>query len=215
MPAPRLANRKSKGAAGWARERKATERVAYYPVQVEKILDRYEILAARHGVDGVRARYDQEEVAILDEFLKHGFAVRAEREKARSEGREPDFLPLVESWGGVTQFYRKDLSGSPAYRQNHEEVQKALEEGIRYAPCMSPLEALADDHGHLRTVMFERQVQGDGRWRADGAPVAARKFHPGQFYRIQNLESGAPVVEDTSLTAEALALTGAWVDRNK
>jgi len=47
------------------------------------------------------------------------------------------------------------------------------------------------------------------------APMAARKFHPGQFYRIQNLESGAPVVEDTSLAAEALALTGAWVDRDK
>jgi NAD(P)H-flavin reductase len=47
------------------------------------------------------------------------------------------------------------------------------------------------------------------------APMAAHKFNPGQFYRIQNLESGAPVVEDTSLAAEALALTGAWVDREK
>ena len=47
------------------------------------------------------------------------------------------------------------------------------------------------------------------------ASMQARKFHPGQFYRIQNLESGAPVVEDTSLAAEALALTGAWVDREQ
>jgi NAD(P)H-flavin reductase len=47
------------------------------------------------------------------------------------------------------------------------------------------------------------------------APMAARKFHPGQFYRIQNLESGAPVVQDTSLAAEGIALTGAWVDPDK
>jgi NAD(P)H-flavin reductase len=47
------------------------------------------------------------------------------------------------------------------------------------------------------------------------APMAARKFHPGQFYRIQNLETGAPVVADTALAAEGLALTGAWVDREQ
>ncbi len=353
----------------------ATELVAYYPVQVEKILDRYETLVERHGEDGVRSRYDDEEAAILDEFLAHGRSIRAEREKARREGHEPDFLPLIESWGGVTLFYRKELSDSPAYRQNHEEVQKALEEGIRYAPCMNPVEAIADENDHLRAVVFERQVSEDGRWRAQGAPVevplrslmvaagtspniiyetehqgtfaldgkffrrfeprwngkrptleavddgtipklaspapftsyerdgkyisffgdnhpvyagnvvkamasakdgypyivrlfekeldslapddqaerdaaleslkcalddelvatvqavhrltpaivevvarapmAARKFHPGQFYRIQNLESEAPVVEDTSLAAEGLALTGAWVDRDQ
>jgi len=354
----------------------ATELVAYYPAQVEKILARYELLVERHGVDGVRARYDDEERVILDEFLEHGRAIRSEREAARREGREPDFLPLVESWGGVTQFYRKELADSPAYRQNHEEVQKALEEGIRYAPCMNPVEALSDEHGHLRAVIFEKQINEDGRWRSAGepvevpmrslmvaagtspniiyetehegtfaldgkffrrfephwnggatpkleatddgtipklaspapftsyaqegryisffgdnhpvyagnvvkamasakdgypyivrlfepelaslkvadqperdaelealtahlddeliatvqevhrltpaivevvarAPMAARKFHPGQFYRIQNLETGAPVVAETSLAAEALALTGAWVDRDK
>ena len=47
------------------------------------------------------------------------------------------------------------------------------------------------------------------------APMQARKFHPGQFYRVQNLESLAPVVEDTVLVAEGLALTGAWVDKEK
>ena len=48
------------------------------------------------------------------------------------------------------------------------------------------------------------------------APMAARKFHPGQFYRLQNFETLAPVVgtgkERTRLQMEGLALTGAWVD---
>ena len=45
------------------------------------------------------------------------------------------------------------------------------------------------------------------------APAQARKFHPGQFYRLQNYETDAPAFGDTKLTMEGLALTGAWVDK--
>ena len=44
------------------------------------------------------------------------------------------------------------------------------------------------------------------------APVAARAFHPGQFYRLQNYETNAPTVNGTRLAMEGLAMTGAWVD---
>jgi NAD(P)H-flavin reductase len=47
------------------------------------------------------------------------------------------------------------------------------------------------------------------------APVAARRFEPGQFYRMQNFESLALRVPGTTLAMEGLALTGAWVDREK
>jgi hypothetical protein len=47
------------------------------------------------------------------------------------------------------------------------------------------------------------------------APLAARKFKPGQFYRLQNFESYAPMVESTRLAMEGLALTGAWIDEDK
>jgi NAD(P)H-flavin reductase len=47
------------------------------------------------------------------------------------------------------------------------------------------------------------------------APQAARKFRPGQFYRLQNFESLASTVDGTRLAMEGLALTGAWVDRDK
>lgn len=152
----------------------ATELLAYYPVQVEKCLERYEILVARFGANAVLARYDAEEQLILEELLAHGRAVRSERERARSEARAPDFLPLLRSWGGVTLYYRKDLSDSPAYRQNHEEIQKALEEGIAIAPGMSPIEALADEYGHLCAVKFDRLVPHEGQWaRAVEQPVVA------------------------------------------
>src|SRR3970282_2194901 len=47
------------------------------------------------------------------------------------------------------------------------------------------------------------------------APVAARRFHPGQFYRMQNFETLAMRVPGTTLAMEGLALTGAWVNRDK
>ena len=45
------------------------------------------------------------------------------------------------------------------------------------------------------------------------APLAARRFEPGQFYRLQNFETLSRKVLNTSLAMEGLALTGAWVDR--
>jgi NAD(P)H-flavin reductase len=45
------------------------------------------------------------------------------------------------------------------------------------------------------------------------APMAARAFKPGQFYRLQNYESFAARSNGTTLGMEGLALTGASVDR--
>jgi len=45
------------------------------------------------------------------------------------------------------------------------------------------------------------------------APMAARAFKPGQFYRLQNYETLAPRVDGTTLAMEGLALTGAAVDK--
>jgi NAD(P)H-flavin reductase len=47
------------------------------------------------------------------------------------------------------------------------------------------------------------------------APAAARRFQPGQFYRLQNFETLARSVDGTRLAMEGLALTGAWVDREQ
>jgi NADPH-dependent glutamate synthase beta subunit-like oxidoreductase/NAD(P)H-flavin reductase len=351
----------------------ATELFAYYPVQVEKILHRFEESAREFGEDEVRKRFDAEESAVLEEYLEHGRAVRAERERAARADEAPDFVPLVRAWGGVSIVYRKRLLDSPAYRLNHEEIIKALEEGISIVENMSPVEAVADEHGAVAALLFERMMRdpATGKWHStcesirvpartvcvaagtspntiyererpgtfalddwreffaphrverngggnlrlvpaakgeqgfftsyedggrfityygdnhpvyagnvvkamasakDGfpevvalfaeevaalrvedqsareesferlvetleenliarvervdrltdtivevvvhAPAQARKFHPGQFYRLQNYETDAPSFGDTRLTMEGLALTGAWVDKD-
>ena len=149
----------------------ATELFAYYPVQVEKVLERFEAMCAELGEARVRSGYDKEELLILDELLEHGRAVLEERARANAAGEAPDFIPLVRSWGGVTIAYRKSMLDSPAYRLNFEEIEKAFEEGIAYAEMLSPVEALADEFGHVKALLFEKQVVEDGRWKDSGEIV--------------------------------------------
>ncbi len=336
----------------------ATEALAYYPLQVEKFLLRYELLAREHGETAARIVWNPEEREIADEFMAHARAIRTERAAAAQEGRAPRVLQLLQAWGGATIAYRKRLIDSPSYTLNHEEVHKALEEGIVFAEGLTPLAIEVDGYGHaraLKAVVHDKSENGewretgrvelparailiaagtqpntvlaredaanfvlDGRYfracdasgqpvvaekaiakpntvnvllskRDDGrcisyfgdvhpsffgnvvkaigsakqgypvvssvleqvqpaapaddaaflgrlqrelratvhevkrltpqivevvvrAPLAARRFRPGQFYRLQNFEALAPRTEGSTLAMEGLALTGAWVD---
>jgi NADPH-dependent glutamate synthase beta subunit-like oxidoreductase len=84
----------------------ATELFAYYPVQVEKMLQKWEDVTAELGEDLGWSKFDGEERAVLNEFLEHGRAVRQERARASIAKEEPNFIPLVRSWGGVSLIYR-------------------------------------------------------------------------------------------------------------
>ena len=145
-----------------------TEVLAYYPVQVEKILKRYEKLCEINGEASVRSVYDNEEIEILDEFLEHGRQIRQERERAVTAEEKPNFVRLINKWGGVSLFYRKGIKDSPAYRQNHEEVHEALKEGIELAEGMSPVEAIEDEYGALKSVKFSKLLEQDGSWQNSG-----------------------------------------------
>ena len=89
-------------------------------------------------------------------FSNTASEIRAERARAAAAGEEPNFIPLVRGWGGVSLIYRKRLQDSPAYRLNHEEVQKALEEGIDFVECMNPTEAVPDEYNAVKALIFER-----------------------------------------------------------
>jgi NADPH-dependent glutamate synthase beta subunit-like oxidoreductase/NAD(P)H-flavin reductase len=321
----------------------ATESLAYYVVQVRKFLEHYEALAKEIGENALRAGWDDQEREIAEEYLAHARALRASpREK---------HIELLRHWGGVTIAYRRRLVDSPSYTLNHEEVEKALEEGIWFAEGLTPLAVDVDNYGAVQgirlkgaasqhwlpahTVFVAAGTQPntvlaredpahfalDGKYfaacDADGkpvkpqpstskpsppqvllskqpdggfvsyfgdvhpsyfgnvvkamgsakqgypiiskvlarnspkntenkenffkklsdqlsarvhevvrltptivevvvrAPLAAQKFQPGQFYRLQNFEALAPVVDGTRMQMEGLAMTGAWVDRGK
>ena len=141
----------------------ATELAAYYPVQVEKFLARWEALAAdAGGEDALWKMYDVEEAAVAREFLEHGRAVRAERARAAAAGEAPNFQPLIDAWGGVSLVYRRSIKDSPAYRLNHEEITKFFEEGVRFIEKLSPLACVPDQYGALEAVVFENGAEAGG-----------------------------------------------------
>ncbi len=151
----------------------ATEAMAYYPVQVEKFLRRYETLVAERGETAVRAAWHPAELAAADEFIAHGRAIRAERAAAAAEGRAPRLKELIDGWGGVTIAYRRRLADSPSYTLNHEEVQKALEEGVRFAEGLTPARIEIDASGHASAIAFARKDQPEVIVPARAVLVAA------------------------------------------
>jgi NAD(P)H-flavin reductase len=312
-------------------------------VQVGKFLERFEALAAESGEDAVRAGWDDQEREIAEEYLAHARALRAAPKDRHIE--------LMRHWGGVTIAYRRRLVDSPSYTLNHEEVEKALEEGIWFAEGLTPVAVDVDNYGAVKGIRLKGEAGEhwlpahtvfvaagtqpntvlaredaahftlDGKYfaacdedgkpvkpqhatskpaapnvlmsrRSDGrfvsyfgdvhpsyfgnvvkamgsakqgypivskvlhsrpaairipteeffeqlsgqlratvhkverltptivevvvhAPLAARKFRPGQFYRLQNFEALSPLVAGTRMQMEGLAMTGAWVDRER
>lgn len=135
----------------------ATELLAYYPVQVLKALDKFEKLSALNGEDEFLRLFNDREKEIMSTFIEHGRLIRNEYDNAKKENRQPDILSLEKKWGGVTIAYRKKLTDSPAYRLNHEEVIKALNEGINFAENMNPVEAIEDEYGSIKEMTFKRK----------------------------------------------------------
>ena len=97
------------------------------------------------------------------EFLAHARAIRDERALAGREGREPRIIELLQGWGGATIAYRRRLIDSPSYTLNHEEVEKAMEEGIRFSEGLTPTRIDQDATGHAERIHFKN---------AEGAAVS-------------------------------------------
>jgi NADPH-dependent glutamate synthase beta subunit-like oxidoreductase/NAD(P)H-flavin reductase len=141
----------------------ATESLAYYPVQVEKLLARFEILDAEGRAGSLHHGLSAEESEILNEMLGHARAIRAERQAAKAQGRTPDILGLINQWGGVTIAYRKRLIDSPSYTLNHEEVSLALREGIAFGENLTPVRVEVDRHAHASALVVKDGVSGEER----------------------------------------------------
>ncbi|MDF1759725.1 MAG: FAD-dependent oxidoreductase [Coxiellaceae bacterium] len=131
----------------------ATEVGAYYLVQIEKIAYRYQQLCADCTEDSVRQQFTPQDLVILDEFLHHAKQLAEERKSAARENRKINSIKLIRRFGGVTIVYRRAMTESPAYRKNHEELAKALEEGIFYAEQLSPEKVSLDEVGACKALV--------------------------------------------------------------
>src|SRR3954453_12313646 len=63
------------------------------------------------------------------------------------------------------------MHDSPAYRLNHEEIAKFLEEGVTFVENLAPVACEPDESGALAAVVLDRVVEADGKWRSTGEMV--------------------------------------------
>jgi NAD(P)H-flavin reductase len=122
----------------------------------------------------------------------------------------------------------------PRYAGNVVKAMASAKDGFPhvvrlFAAEVSALQASEQDARDAAWAALVRRLDGDFNARVEDvvrltptivevivkAPAAARHFHPGQFYRLQNYESLAPRVGAIPLLMEGIALTGAWVDQEK
>ena len=185
----------------------ATESLAYYVVQVEKFLHRYEALAQEIGEDAIRDAWDDDEREIAEEFLAHARAIRAgtqagrggraraaHRRDAASLGRRhhrlpppPGRQPLVhaEPRGG-----REGAGGRHLVRRGHDAGRRRrgpLRRGARHPP-----EERRHRHRALvcrrarcswrparsRTPCWRASTRRASRWTASISPPSTRTGNP-------------------------------------
>lgn len=132
----------------------ATEALAYYPIQAEKFLTKYENLEATN-----QPNWTPEEQEIAEEFLTHARALRKEYEDASQQNRSPKTLDLLHSWGGVHIIYRRKLQDAPSYHKNVEEVALALEQGLEFIEEATPLEIATDAYNALKALKIKTPYQ--------------------------------------------------------
>lgn len=143
----------------------ATEAQAYYIRQVEKTSARYTKLCELSSEEAVRKQFDEESLNILDEFLNHAQLVQAERKRVKNTNEKPNFTKILHDLGGVSIVYRKNIEDAPAYKSNHEELHKAIQEGLFYLEGLQPEEVLTDQYGHCSQLVCSKFVcDEEGHW---------------------------------------------------
>ncbi len=166
----------------------ATEALAYYLVQVEKLLKLYEAC----DLETLTTGWDEEMKSLAKELLDHAKELREARAKGVS------IRGLLLKWGGAKILYRKKITESPAYRLNHEELSKALEEGIVFWEDVTTYKVLTDKFGAARGLETNRGfIPAKTVLIAAGTEpnIALAREHPNDFkiedLHFKRLEGGA------------------------
>ena len=192
----------------------ATESLAYYVRQVEKFAAALSHAGTENGERAVRAALDPEEAEIADEFLTHAAAIAAER-AAAARGPRARLAVLLDQWGGATIAYRRRLIDSPSYTLNHEEVAKALEEGVRFAEGLTPRRGEVDRFGHAAALHLSprRRRGGHAAGESRSWSPPARSRTPCWRAKMAGSSSMAAISRRSTRAAQRSRRCAAWPSR--
>ncbi|MEO8342500.1 MAG: pyridine nucleotide-disulfide oxidoreductase, partial [Gallionella sp.] len=182
-------------------------------------------IAAGTQPNTVLAREDTEHFALDGRYFQacdeDGAPVRPEPAISKPKvaqvllSKQPDGR-FISFFGDLhPSFFGNVVKAMGAAKQGYPSVSAVLQ---RVAPAsqLSDAEFLANINQELRATVHEViRLTPNIVEVIINAPLAARSFRPGQFYRLQNYETHALQVDNTCLAMEGLALTGAWVDAER
>lgn len=109
----------------------ATEAKAYYKVQRLKFKNRYNELLKTHTEEQIKKWWTPQDHIDFECLMRN---------------EEID----------VRIIYRNDITQAPSYNLNHEEIEKALEEGITFYHNCKPIRVEKDDAGYAKGLWVER-----------------------------------------------------------
>ena len=127
----------------------ATEAQAYYLYLVQLVYHRLSKLISLRGESVVKSYFSEQEYDRLNRWFSHGQLVVQEKRAAARDGRSVCFRALLEAWGGVSMVYRRAIEFAPAYRNNHDELQSALNAGIAIYTHRDVCSVDVDGGGHV------------------------------------------------------------------
>ncbi len=124
----------------------AVELIHYYPAQVKKFAEKWQ----KNDTDNIILNNEEREIA--EEYLTHAklFA------KAKNDTEK---LEIIKQLGGVTICYRKNITDSPAYRLNHEEIEHAMAIGIKFIENVEPQEINLNQYGALAEINLSNKTK--------------------------------------------------------
>lgn len=121
----------------------ASEVLNYYPRQVLKI-DKY---VSEIGLENVLNVLNTVEAQLLNDFL-------CQAKKIKECFSQEDLYNYIDSLGGVTVIYHKKISYCNAYKVNHEELNFAIQKGVKFIENAELNSILVDNDDAICSIKF-------------------------------------------------------------
>ena len=112
----------------------ATEAQEYYKIQIEKFISKIEKFKEQNLFDDFVKNLSEYELEIMQEF------------EGDKKLLQENFLPKAKI------LYRKKMIESPAYRLNHEELRRAMQEGVEFIENQEIAEIIVDKFRHICAI---------------------------------------------------------------
>lgn len=130
----------------------ATEAIVYYKRQLSKFLKIYNELLVEKGQEALHRQFSKEDLEILQEYQEHYQILQNSKDKKAQ-------IRALQKLGGVKILYNKSLEESSAYKNNYQELENALNQGVIFCENTEVIEPIFNKHNHVIGLNVKKDGQ--------------------------------------------------------